>query len=159
MDCMAHEIAKHQTRLSDFHFHQLSVSHMVVYIRQCRFFSLPHRLLLLFPQVCSLCLCPHSFPANRVINIQLIFKLFMYFMPSSEYMTYVTMKKGKKKSFRNSPKGAATSQPQLTVAIWDQCCESKLFKEVRYMDLLFFLMLNNLVTNSGIIETLCKPTT
>ena len=44
----------------------LSISHMIVHICQCYFLYSYHSLLpLLFPQVCSLHLCLHSFPANR----------------------------------------------------------------------------------------------
>ena len=48
--------------------HQLSVSHMVVYICWRYFLHLPHSFFpLLCPQVCSLYLCLQSFPANRFI--------------------------------------------------------------------------------------------
>ena len=49
---------------------QLSVLHVVVYVCQCYFLHSSHPLLpLLCPQVCSRCLCLHSFPTNRFICI------------------------------------------------------------------------------------------
>ena len=49
--------------------YQLSIIHMVVYVCHCCFLHLPHPLLPpLWPQVHSLLLCLHFFPANRFIS-------------------------------------------------------------------------------------------
>ena len=66
--------------------HQLSVLHMV-YIHVNASFSMSHPLLpLLCPQVCSLYLHLHSFPANRSINI--IFLDFLYICINRWYLFF-----------------------------------------------------------------------
>ena len=71
------------TGLSSLHhttnFHWLSFLHMVMYIFQGYCLNSFHPLLpLLCPQVCSLCLCLHSFPENRFISIIFLDSIFVH---------------------------------------------------------------------------------
>ena len=58
--------------------HRLSVLHMAVYMFQCCSFSSSHPFLPpLCPQVCSVCLCLHCCPVNRLISTIFLESIYM----------------------------------------------------------------------------------
>lgn len=71
---------------------------------------------------------------TQMLALQLSFKLCICFVYSSDYMTYITKKKGKK----GGSETLQREQPLVSLWIvamweWGQCCHIKLFREVKYM--------------------------